>query len=153
MGYTFPIYPPNSPKNEFKTMKKRPGDIILHKCTNNNDHMLYCSWYMARGRCNCYFLILGDFCTFTPLTGWKMKKKNEDEKNTWRCHFTQVYQKIMIICYTVPEIWCMRDVIIFYFGLFFAHLPPNSSKSQIFKDVKEMPRYIIILHMCTKNYD
>ena len=29
--------------------------------------------------------------------------------------------KIMIICYTVPEIWCITDVsVIFHFGLFFA---------------------------------
>ena len=41
-GYTFPIYPPNSPEDEnFKTIKKRPGDIILHKCTKSHDHMLY----------------------------------------------------------------------------------------------------------------
>ena len=38
-----PFYPPSSPKNEnFKTMKKTPGDIIiLHKCNKNHDHMLY----------------------------------------------------------------------------------------------------------------
>ena len=36
---------PNSPKNEnFKTMEKTPGDIIIsHKYTKNHDHMLYCS--------------------------------------------------------------------------------------------------------------
>ena len=36
----------------------------------------------------------------------------------------------MVICYTVPEIWHMMDVIIFYFGLFFAVLPPNNPKNQ-----------------------
>ena len=37
--------PPNSPKNEnLKKMKKTPGDvIILHKCSENYDHMVYCS--------------------------------------------------------------------------------------------------------------
>ena len=30
--------------------------------------------------------------------------------------------KIMIKCYTVPEIWHMMDVIIFHSGLFFAFL-------------------------------
>ena len=63
----------------------------------------------------------------------------------------------MIICYTVPEIWCMTNVIvIFHFGLFFALLPPpprNSPKNQNFKKMKKMPRDIIILHTCTKNYD
>ena len=33
--------------------------------------------------------------------------------------------KIMIICYTVPKIWRVTDVIvIFHFGLFFALLAP-----------------------------
>ena len=40
----------------------------------------------------------------------------------------------MIICYTVPEIWHVTDVIvIFHFGLFFALLPPNSPKNENFK--------------------
>ena len=60
LGYNFPFYLPNSPNNEnFKTMKKNPGDIILHKCTTNHDHMFYCSWDMAHVGCNCYF-------SFTP---------------------------------------------------------------------------------------
>ena len=42
--------------------------------------------------------------------------------------------KIMIICYTVPEIWHLTDVIvIFHFGLFFVLLPPNSPKNKNFK--------------------
>ena len=44
----------------------------------------------------------------------------------------------MIICYTVPEIWCMTDVIfIFYFGLFFARLPPNNPPPKNFKKLKK----------------
>ena len=57
--------------------------------------------------------------------------------------------KIMIICYTVPQI-CVTDVIvIFHFGLFFALLP----KKLKFKKMEETPKDIIILHMCTKNHD
>ena len=58
------------------------------------------------------------------------------------CHFGQfgkkhleilsVYTsvpKVMIISYTVPEIWHMTDVIVlFYFGLFFALLPPLTAR-------------------------
>ena len=48
----------------------------------------------------------------------------------------------------------MIDVIvIFHFGLFFAILPPNSPKNQNFKKMEKPPGEIIILHMCTKNYD
>ena len=46
----------------------------------------------------------------------------------------------MIICYTVPEIWCMMDIIIFHFELFFA----LELFELFFWD-------IIILHKCTIN--
>ena len=50
-----------------KWKKKTPGDvIILHKCTKNYDHIVYCSWDMARERCNCYFSFCAIFCAFTP---------------------------------------------------------------------------------------
>ena len=57
----------------------------------------------------------------------------------------------MIICYTVPEIWCMIDVIvIFHFGLFFALLPPpNTPKNENLKKMEKTPGDI----MCDKNYD
>ena len=44
-GIFFALLPPNSQKNQkLKKMKKRPGEIIiLHECTKNHDHMLYCS--------------------------------------------------------------------------------------------------------------
>ena len=60
----------------------------------------------------------------------------------------------MIICFIVPEIWRVTDVIvIFHFGLFFTLLPPNSPKNENFKKIKKNTGDIIILHMCTKNYD
>ena len=61
----------------------------------------------------------------------------------------------MIIRYTIPETWHMTDVIVtFHFGLFFALLtPPNSPKNQNFKKNEKSHGDIIILHMCTKNYD
>ena len=75
LGHFFPFYPPYSLKNEkFKKMKKMPQYIIiLHNCTKNHDHMLYCSWHMTGDRCNCYFWFWAIFCPFTPITAWKMK--------------------------------------------------------------------------------
>ena len=56
----------------------------------------------------------------------------------------------MIICYTVPDIWRVTDVIvIFHFGLFFAFLQPKKSKLK----KNEKKRGDVILHTCTKNYD
>ena len=61
----------------------------------------------------------------------------------------------MIMCYTVPGIWHVtRAIFIFHFGLFFALLPPNSRKNQNQKKKFEQTSgNIIILHICTKNYD
>ena len=70
---------PNNPENQnFEKMKKRPGYIIiLHKCTKNHDHMLYCSCDIARGGCDCYFLFWAVFFPFTPPAAQKIKiKKN-----------------------------------------------------------------------------
>ena len=63
------FYPPNNPKYQnFENVKKVPGDIIiLHKCTINHDHMLYCSLDMARIGFNCYFSFWAIFYLFTSL--------------------------------------------------------------------------------------
>ena len=68
----------------------------------------------------------------------------------------------MIICYNISDISYMTDVIVtFHFGLFFSLLPltpspSNSVKNQNFKKNEEKKKAhgdIIILQMCTKNYD
>ena len=57
-----------------KNWKKTPGDtIILHKCTKNHDHKLYCSLDMARNGFNCYFSFWAIFYPFTSLTAQKIK--------------------------------------------------------------------------------
>ena len=51
----------------------------------------------------------------------------------------------MIICYTVPEIWRVTDVIvIFHFGLFLHFYPPNSLKNQNFKKMKRKKKKKIL---------
>ena len=99
------------------------------------------------------------FCHFGPFFAFSPseKPKNQNFENLKRCLEISLFDtsvpKIMIICYTVPEIWSMMDVIIFHFGLLFALLPSSSPKNQNFKKMTIMPVDIIILHMCTKNYD
>ena len=131
-------------------MKKTPGNIIiLHMCNKIHDHMLYCSWDMARDRCN-YFSSWAIFCHFTFLTAWKIKIFKKWKRKPEATIILQSVPKIMIICYTVPEIWHVTDVIvIFHFGLFFAPFPPNSPKNQIFLKMKK-PGNIIILHVSQK---
>ena len=66
----YPFTPPNNLENQnFKKLKKAPGDIIiLHMCTKNHDHMLSCSLDMARNRFNCYFSFWTVFYPLTSLT-------------------------------------------------------------------------------------
>ena len=116
----------NNPKNQnFEKLKKTPGDIvILHKRTKNHDHILYCSLDMARNTFNCYFSFWATFCTFIFLTAQKIKIKEKWKKLLEISLFYNSVPKIMIICYTVPERWCVADVIIFLFEPFFVLLPP-----------------------------
>ena len=110
LGYFLHFYPLNSPKNEnFKTIKKKKktlGDIIiLHKCTKNHDHMLYCSWDMVRDRCN--FFILSYFFPFYLLNSLKNQKlKRKMEKRLVISPFYTCVRKMMIRWCMVPETWC-----------------------------------------------
>ena len=113
---------------------------ILKKWRNsleiNDSHMMYGSWNMKRERQNflSFWLIS---CSFTQLTTWKIKILK-------KIFYTGV-PKLMIICYTVPEIWHVMDIIvIFHFGLFFALLPPWKIKWKK-KKMKKTSGDIIIL--------
>ena len=114
------FYPPTNQKNQNfeKLKKKRPRDIIiLHKSTKNHDHMLHCSLDMLCNKCNGYFSFWVIFCPFTSLTAQKIKIWIKWKKYL-EISFYNSIPKIMIRRYTLPEIWCMKDVIIFHFGPF-----------------------------------
>ena len=75
-------------------MKQTPGDVsILHKCTKNHDHMLYCSWNMVRDRCNCYFSFWTSFYPFILLTSQKIKFFKKWKKKAWRYHLLHMCTK------------------------------------------------------------
>ena len=60
----------------------------------------------------------------------------------------------MITCYSFPELWDMKDVIvIFILGYFLHFYTASSAKNKNFIKMKKPPGYIIILHNCTKNHD
>ena len=104
-------------KWKFQNNGKTPGDIIiLHKYTKNHDYILYCSWDVVHEGFSCYF-------SFWAIFAHYFRPKNENFKKMKKEKNTSV-PKIMIICCTVPEIWCMTDVIIFNVGLFFCPFTP-----------------------------
>ena len=86
----------------------------------------------------------------------KISKKKWTKNLAIPSFYTSV-PKIMIICYTVPEIWCMTNVIfIFHFWLFFALLPPSQpEKSKFKKNEKIAMRYYHFTQMYQKlwSYD
>ena len=98
--------------------------IISHMCTINDKLMMYDSWDIKRDGCNCYFSFWTIFCSFTPLIAPKRESSKKWKKPLEKPSFYTSVPKIVIMCYTVPEIWCMIDVIVsFHFGLSFALLP------------------------------
>ena len=115
-------------------MKTSADIIVLHKCNKTNDHRLYCSWDMVFDGCNCCFLFWAIFCPFTPLTAQRWKFQKTKKKHQGISSFYTSVPKIILICYTVHEIWHVTHVIIiFNFGLFFALLPPLQTKIKISK--------------------
>ena len=119
--------PNNLSKSKFqkKWKKKTPGDIIiLLICTINEYYSMSGSWDMEHNWQNCFsFWVI--FCPFTPLTTKKIKILKKTKKKPGDTSFYTSATKIMIICYTVLEIWHLTDVIvIFHIGQFFAILPP-----------------------------
>ena len=114
-------------------------------------------WFLRYGAWRTdYFVTVNNFLPFYPLKTGKMKiLKNEKKQQTLEISsFHTNVPKILIICYTVPKIQCVTDIIpVFCVGLFFALLPPKNPKHQNFRKMKKLPRDIIILHMFTTNND
>ena len=90
----------NTGNQNFEKMKKILGDFIIsHKCTINDNHMMYDSWDM---KCNTEFLvILGHFLPFHPTNHpkiqnfGKMKKILEDSIILDKCTKNNYY---MLCC-------------------------------------------------------
>ena len=71
-----------------------------------------------------FFFILGHFLPFY-LTN-DLKNQNFEKKTPGDIVILRSVPKIMIICYNVPEIWHVTDVIfIFHFELFLPFYIPN----------------------------
>ena len=99
--------------------------------------MLYCSLDMVHNIFNCYFSFGTIFLPVYPPNSPKNQNLERMKKLQEILSFYDSVPKIMIICHTVPDIWCVTDVIIFHFGSFFPFHPPNSRKNQNWKKKKK----------------
>ena len=120
----FAFLPPNNSNNQnFEKLKKTPRDIIiLQMCTINYNHVMYGSWDIECNRIFCHF---GPLFANLPSNSPKNENFKKMKKMLEISSFYKYVPKIIIICYTVPEIWCVTDVIVIvHFGFFSAPLPP-----------------------------
>ena len=71
-SYSPSLLAPSSMENQnFEKMKKMPGVIItLHKCTINDNHMMYGSWDMKPNR-NKFLSFWPNFCPFYSINNPK----------------------------------------------------------------------------------
>ena len=138
-----PFTPLTCPKNEnFKKIKKTPGDmIILHKCTKNHDHMLYCSSDMVRNRFNCHFSFWAIFYPFTSLTAQKNQNLEKMKKTLGDITLQQCTKNHDHMLYCS---WDMMHDGCNYFS-FWAIFSPFTLLTA--RKIKKMPGDIIILHM------
>ena len=154
LDHFLPLHPrPQQPtkskvwKNERRACKYYHFTHVYHKWI----------WFLIYGAWRTdYFVTVGYFLPFYQLKPekWKFGKMKKKQKPLEISSFYTNVSKALIICYTVPKIRCVTDIIlIFYLGLFFALLPPKNSKHQNFRKMKKLPRDIIILHMFTTNND
>ena len=80
------LSPWKSQKSKILKNEKNAGDITLHKCTKNHNHMMYSYWDTEwDGKHSLSFWTI--FCTFTTLPCLMIPKikilKEKNEKNAW----------------------------------------------------------------------
>ena len=119
-----PFYPLNNTKNQnCEKMIKKPGDIILHMCTkNDNPDVRFLRYWVRRTE---FFVILDQFLPlYPPLTTWKIKILKKWKKTPGDIIILHVcVRKMTIIWCMVPKILGATDRIFLHFGPFFAFLP------------------------------
>ena len=132
-----PFTPTNNTVNQnFEKVKAMHRDIFLHeyhkwklhKCTINDNYLMYATWDMKCDR-QC-FVLLVHFLPFYPINP---KNQSFEEMKILEeiLTLTTCVLKIMIICYTLPGIWHVTDVIIFHFGYLLPLYPITAQKIKI----------------------
>ena len=124
-------------------MKKTPGYIIiLHKCTSNDNHMIYGSWDM---NCDRIFVILGHFLAFYPLTTQKIKILKKKKKILHKC--TKTHDHMLYCSWDMVHDRCNLH---FSFWTIFCPEKPKLKKK---KKWKKNCLEILSFYTCTKRHD
>ena len=134
LGHFLPFDSPNNQQNKnFEKVKQKKRLEILSYNTSVPKTMIICFtvpdiWHVIDVIVVFHF---GLFSLFYPSNSQKnenfKKKKQKKKKHLEISSFYIRLPKIMILCFTVPEIWRITDVIvIFDFGLFLHFYPPTA---------------------------
>ena len=129
MGHYLPFYTPSSKPKKSKE-KKQLLEISSFYTSVPKTTLIWGMLLETQWDRQTILLFRAIFCPFNPLKTRKIKILKKSEIHLEISSFYTSVPKIKIICSTVLEIWCMMDVIIFHFGLFFAlsfPLPPTSN--------------------------
>ena len=93
---------------------------------------------MACDGCNCCFSFWAISCHFTSLAAQKVKISRQWKKLLEILSFYASVPKIMIICFTVIEIWLMTHlIVVFHFEQFFSLLFPLIPQKKKFQTNKK----------------
>ena len=112
-------------KIKINKKKNRKNTWRYHHFTNINDsHMMYGSSDMECNGQN-FLSFWNIFCPFNSLKAQKIEIFKKWKKSLKISSFYISAPKIMIRWWTVPEIWCVTDIIVIsHFWLFLAFLHP-----------------------------
>ena len=101
-----------------------------------------------------FFVILDCFLPFYPPNNPKnqnFEKMKKPPGDIIILHMCTINDNHMM--YGSWDMECVIDRIFVILDHFLPFYPTNNPKNQNFEKMKKMPGDIIILHMCTKNYD
>ena len=147
LDHFLPFYtpvPPNNPENQnFEKMKKATGDvIILHKCTINNNHMIYGSYEMWSAPDRFFFCHLGPFFALSPPNSLKIEHFKKMKKSpggiTILLKYTKNHDRRL---YCSWDMACDGCNYYFSFGHFFPPFTPplTAQKIKKFKKNEKKP--------------
>ena len=108
-------------------------------------------WFLRYGvRQTEFFVILGHFLPFYPLTTWTIKILKNWNNHLEMSSFYTCVPKITIIWCMLPEIWSVTDIIFVIFGPFTHN---RIQKLKFGKNVTKCLEILYYLHMCIMNED
>ena len=127
------------------------GDITLHLCIANDDHMMYGSWNIKRDRH--FFLILGHFLPFYAPNNpenQNFEKNKRSPGDIIILHKSTINENHMV--YGSWDMKCDRQNFLSFWTIFCHFTPLTFQKSKFLKSEKNALRCHHFTH-CIKSYD